>query len=169
MNIFLDDEVEEVKPVAPSEDYGKQISPTRDIGDKRDGRPTKEEERSDLAKELIAQDSLDMGVRAAANIHGIGKTTAANYTKESDAKTRLIDQKFEIQNLAVAKLMQTLNLIDPSDVEKPRDRVAILNSLSQVVDKISNGDDAKKGTGAVHLHLYAPPQKKESDYEVIDA
>jgi hypothetical protein len=63
--------------------------------------------------------------------------------------------------------MDTLNLLDPSDIEKPRDKIALMAGLSNLVDKISSNE--KEGARSVHLHLYAPKQKAEADYNVIEA
>ena len=84
---------------------------------------------------------------------------------EGNAKERVLSKKYEIQDLAVVKLMDTLQLIKPATVTKTRDQIALLTGLSNLVDKITD----KAGTpNQVHLHLYAPNQKKESDYETIE-
>lgn len=164
MNIFLEDsELEEIKPLEDkTDDHALVINPT--VGKRG-------EENSDLQKELVALDSLILGPSAAAELHGVAQSSASKYSNGKDVppeiRTNVLATKHGIEDLAVAKLMDTLNLINPSDLEKPRDKIALLSGLSSLVDKISGKD--REGNKTVHLHLYGPNQKKEQDYDVIEA
>lgn len=165
MNIFLtEEELKEVKPLDPSEDKGLVINPT--VGKREEG-------NSDLVKEIAAIDAMVIGPSAAAIIHGVPQSSVSKYSNGKDignneARARVMGMKYDIEDMAVAKLMTTLDIINPHDFDRPRDKIALVAGLSSLVDKISgksNENDVKQ----VHLHLYAPNQKKEQDYEVIDA
>ena len=167
MNIFLEDhELEEIKPIEDGDDRGLVISPM--TGSKGEVR----QEISEINKEIIAIDSIETTARKAAALHGVGKTNANRYANgkdvEPETRGRILSVKHNIQDVAIAKLMDTLNLIDPENVEKERDRIAIATGLSSVIEKMS--DRAANGSDkpAVHLHLYSPNQKVEKDYDVID-
>lgn len=163
MNIFLNDsELEEIKPVGESNDKGLVISPNNTRN-----------EIPDIVKEITAIDAINNGTREAARISGIPKSNVSAYANgrnisDPDIKARITATKYDIQDTAVAKLMETLNLINPHAVEKERDKITILNGLSNLVEKITENNQ-REGPQQVHLHLYAPNQKKESDYEVIEA
>jgi hypothetical protein len=157
-----------IKPLNGNDDHGKIITNGENEGKHR---PTKDEKRDDTIKELIAEDVLTLGAREASLIHGVGIKTAQAYSNGKqmgeDSKAKVLNQRHEIENLAVTKLMQTLELLDPDNVEKERDRVTIMTGLSKVLDSIT---EKKKDTGSqvLHLHLYDPGRKSEKDYDVID-
>ena len=169
MKIFLDsDEIEEIKPVSDSEDNGLVITK-----ENKGGAPTEEEKRTDIVKELIANDTIELGPRESALIHGVSESSAKNYAKgnhisDPEVKTRILDSKHEIENLAITKLMQTLNLLNPEWIDKERDKVAVMTGLSKVIESI-NGGDKNKTENKMVLHLHMPQMKKEADYEVIEA
>lgn len=164
MNIFLnDDELEEVKPVSPSEDRGIVIP---------DNQGKRGENNSDLTKEIAAIDAMIIGPTKSAEINGIDVPSASRYSNgqnmSADSRALVLSKKYQIEDTAVTKLMETLNILNPNDLVKTRDKIAVINGLSNLVDRIADKSD-NKGPQQVHLHLYAPNQKKESDYEVIDA
>jgi hypothetical protein len=165
MKFILDDEViEEISPISESADKAVVITPT--VG-------KREEAVSDIQKEITALDSQIIGPTRAAEINGVPASSASKYgdgkdISNPDVRARVIAAKYDIQDVAVAKLMETLNIIDPDSLTKTKDKVMVLNSLTNVVTKM--GDNNKEsGPSAVHLHLYAPNQKKETDYITIDA
>lgn len=166
MNIFLDEtELEEIKPIAPTEDKGLVINP--EVGKRGEG-------NSDLVKEVVALDSILLGPSEAARINGVPQSSASKYAdgkdiEDAETRTRIIATKNGIEDLAVTKLMETLNMLDPSDMEKPRDKIALMTGLSNLVEKVSSAKNEKEGAKQVHLHLYAPNQKQESHYKVIEA
>jgi len=168
MNIFLkEDELEEINPLKESQDKGITINPH-----KSEGRPTKENEIPDSIKEIIAIDAINTSSRDAAALHGIGRNRANDLTngigiKDPDIRARVLDVKHGIQDAAITKLMDTLELIDPRELDSVKERVMVLNSLSNLVDKLSG--DGGKDVKQVHLHMYAPNMKKEADYDVIEA
>lgn len=136
------------------------------------GRPTKEDARSDKIKEIIAEDVITLGAREAAMIHGVTERNASEYAQgdhvAKEVRDRILDRKMMIKDLALGKLLDTVELIDPNNVEKEKDRVAILSGLSQVFERLEDKKD-QGGTKVLHLHLYDPGRKKESDYgDVIE-
>lgn len=154
------EDVEEIKPISKeSEDRAIVKFPTN---------PNDNPKIPDDIKEIIAVDAIDVGVREAARIHGVSKSAAHRAIEGSDALTASVNDKFDIGNVATAKLMQTLGLLNPHDIEKEKDKIVVIDGLSRVIERI-NGKDRDKGGKTVHLHLYAPNQKKETDYgEVIE-
>lgn len=164
MNIFLnEDELEEVKPVCESEDRALVIP---------DNTGKRGEAVSDLVKEITAIDAINIGPTKAAEINGVPESSASKYSNgmdisNPDTSARVIAHKFQIQDTAVAKLMQTLNLVQPERLETVKSQMLVINGLSQLVERIAPKE--KEGPQQVHLHLYAPNQKKESEYEIIDA
>ena len=136
------------------------------IKDGRDG--TRGPNLPDLQKEIIAHDAIDIGPTRAAEIHGVSQSSASRYASgeslSEEAKTRVLDNKHQIRDLATTKLLQSLNLIDPTDIES-KDLPRVASQLSQIVERL---EDKGKGGPAVSLHLYAPIQKKIAAYEIID-
>ena len=164
----MDDEPEEIKPVKDSEDKGIVITPERN-----GGRLTKDKEREDIVKAIIAEDTIELGKESAAVLHGVSPASASRYSrgegiKDPDVKAGIIAQRHGIENVAIAKLMDTLDLLDPHSIEKETDKVKIATGLATVIEKITGGDKRGGNTQVVHLELHAPKQKSESDYETIN-
>lgn len=164
MNIFLEeDQLEEIKPLEPTEDKGVVINPT--VGERGEG-------KTELQKEIVALDTLEIGPSAAALISGVPASSASKYSQGKDmapeTRNTILSIKNDIKDLAVTKLMDTLNLLDPSDMDKPRDKIALLTAVSNLVDKIENKEKGDDGKPTVHLHLYGPKQKEVKDYATID-
>lgn len=162
MNIFLEEIPEEIKPVERSEDNGLVITP--EIGKRGEG-------VSDLQKEIIGLDALIIGPSAAAELHGVPQSSASKYANGLDVKeeTRLtiLGERHKIEDKAVTRLLNTLDLLNPAELEKPRDKIALLGALGNVLDRFTSKE--KEGTQVLHLHLHAPSQNKETDYETIEA
>lgn len=162
------DEPKIIKPLNDSDDNSIAIIQGENEGKHR---PGADEKRSDEVKEIIAEDVMTLGAREASLVHGVSERTAYAYSNGKqmgeESKARVLDQKHEIKNLALTKLMSTLNLLDPEAVEKEKDRVAIMTGLSKVVD-VMEGREVKEGAKVLHLHLYDPGRKKEADYKTLD-
>lgn len=161
MKIFLEVEDEvEIMPVPPTEDKAIVVTPSHII---------KPERVTDIVKEMAAIDAIELSVRDAGAINGVSKSQAHLYSHgiglSEEAKTRVLSKKYEIQDTAVTKLMQTLNLLDPTEMDN-KEKISLVNSLSKVT---SVGTIDEKSGVKVTLNLYTPNQKKEKDYEVIEA
>jgi hypothetical protein len=153
-----------------SSDLGKIINPNNKLDIKN--LPMKEQ-RDDLTKEMIAYDSIEIGSRTAGSIHGSTKDTVNGYSngesiKDPEIRARVLGAKHNIADKAVAQLMETLNLFDPSGIQKQSDIIKSAGILAGIVDKITGTSGSKGNEGGVHLHLYAPNQNKIEKYEIID-
>lgn len=163
MKILLEDsELEELKieDICKSSDKGIIIQ--SQVGKRSEG-------ITELQKEIIAIDALDNGASLSSRINGVPQSSASKYKDGKDlgeeAKINVLDRKYNIQDKATTKLMQTLDLFDPTDLEKPRDIIAAARDLSSILDRVSSKD--QKGN-SVHLYLYNPTQRKINEYEIID-
>ena len=126
--------------------------------------------RDEISKEIIADDAIKLGPGLAGQIHGVSAPSASKYAngldiKDEDAKARILSKKHNIADVATAKLMDTLGLIDPNDIEKPMDKVRAAAMLSGIVEKIT---EKGKSGNTIELHLYSPKQGRIENYEVID-
>lgn len=163
MNIISDEEeIKEIKieDLLKSEDKGVIIEST--VGHRDKG-------ETELTKELVAYDAIQLGPSKAAEIYGVPQSSASKYSSgkdlKEDTKTNVLSIKHQIQDRTVTKLMETLELFDPSQIDKPIDLVNAASKLSGIVEKI-NGRDKTGGSTVLHFHL--PNQRQVSDYEVID-
>lgn len=164
MKLFIDDEeIKEVtiEDVIKSEDNGRVILPT--VGERREG-------KDELIKEIVANDALTLGPSIAAKIHGVPQSSASKYLNgqdvADDTKTRILDTKHRIGNIATTKLMESLNLFDPTCIEKETDRIKAAVGLASIVEKM-NGNSKNEGT-KIELHMYAPKQRPIKEFDVIE-
>lgn len=131
----------------------------------------RDEGKDDIVKEIIANDALMLGPSRAAELHGIPQSSASKYSNgqdiaDEDTRSRVLGRKYDIAELATAKLMNALELFDPNAIEKPRDLINAASALSNIVDKVSGQG---KGGNKIELHLYAPKQNDIRKYgDVID-
>jgi len=128
------------------------------------------ENRSDLTKEITALDSLEIGATKAGEINGVPQSSASKYAvgkdiADDETRVRVLNIRNQISDMATSKLMDTLDLFDPTDIEKPRELIAAARDLSTIVEKISGKGEKDQ---QVHLHMYMPNQNKVEKYEVID-
>jgi hypothetical protein len=165
MEIFTTGKLKEVKIsdiIKESNDRGKVIVDR--VGDRGEG-------KTDLEKKAVALDSIELGPSVAAMIHGVPQSSASKYTDgkdiaDPDTRAEVLNVKHNVQDQALTKLMDTLNLFDPKDLEKPKDIVNAASQLSNIVQKLTG--DSKSGETNVSIHFYSPRQKKITDYPVID-
>lgn len=164
MKLILEEsELEELKieDLLKSNDGGKVITP--EVGKRGEG-------ESDIVKEITAIDTINFGSNVAARINGVSVPSASKYGDGKDVgneelKTKILSTKYNIQDTAVTKLMETLDLFDPTEMSKQTDIINAAQKLSSIVEKVAGGETKER---AVHLHLYAPNQKKLKDYDIID-
>jgi len=165
MNLFIEDEeIEEIKieDLFKSKDKGVVIK-------NRQGE-SRGEEIPDLQKEIIAHDTLESSGKSAALVHGNTDQSANGYARgenlPEDARNRVLAHKHDIADLAISKLMDSLNLFDPNALDKQIDIVKSASMLAGVVEKISGKTDSKGNQ--VTLNLYMPKQKSLESYNVIE-
>lgn len=163
MNLIVeDDELDEVliDDIVKSNDNGIVI-PNRQ-GDRGEG-------KSEEEKEIIAQDAIVLGPTEAAKIHGTTPSRASRYGNgldvKEDTKSEILNKKHEIGNVAVTKLMESLELFEPNDLEKPLDKVRAARDLAGIVEKMSGN---KNGIGSLAVHFHAPRQRSESEFKTIE-
>jgi hypothetical protein len=128
------------------------------------------EGREELVKQIIAHDAIALGPSEAARIHGVDQASASRYhdgldIKDEDIKSDILATRHNIADKATAKLMQALDLFDPTCIEKHVDIVKAAASLAGIVERVTGKD---KGGNEVKLILYAPKQVNVEKYEVID-
>jgi hypothetical protein len=165
MDIFTTGKLKEVKIadiIKKSDDKGKVIVDS--VGDHGDA-------KTDSEKKAVALDALEYGPTVAAMIHGVPQSSASKYKDGKDiadpeARAEVLNVKHNVQDQALTKLMDTLNLFDPKDLERPKDIVNAASQLSNIVSKLT-GENKNGGTN-VSIHFYSPRQKKIGDYTVID-
>lgn len=133
-----------------------------------DNKGKRNEGKDELTKELIAMDAIDLGPSRAAEIHNIPQSSASKYADGKDVseetRTKILDKKHQIGNLAVSKLMESLNLFEPSEIEKPLDHIRAARDLATISEKLAG--NSKSGNLVIHFH--PPNQKTEDQYEVIE-
>lgn len=169
MNLFIDDsEVEEKLISDVVKSFDKAI-----ITIKGENSGKRGEEIDPITKEIIAIDAITIGVNKAAEIHGVNHSVSSklhdgiNLEKNPEIKTRVLQTRHNIADTATTKLMETLELFNPADVEKPIDKIKSASMLAGIIEKVSSKDN-KNGGNEVHLHLYGPKQKHMNDFQVID-
>ena len=164
MKLLIDDSEIEVKPVEIiSNDKGLVIRPR--TGENRGPN------RDELTKEILAHDALEIGVRAAGRINGASKSALSEYSngndiKDTEIRDGILAKRNGIADHAVNKLIESLSLFDPNEIEKPLDQVRAAQSLASIVEKMT--PIGKNGDGEIHLHLYSPKQRHMKDYDTID-
>jgi hypothetical protein len=163
MKLLIDDSEIEVKPVEiKTEDKGLVIISR--VGERKEG-------RDELTKMIIAHDTINLGSSLAAKIHGVAESSASKYgsgldIKDSVIRDGILAKRNGIADSAVSKLIESLSLFDPSEIEKPLDQIRAAQSLATIVEKMT--PNSKQGDNEIHLHLYSPKQRPMKEYEVID-
>jgi hypothetical protein len=165
MKMIIDDseiELKEIKDI--THDHGKVIVKHEDQGKRHEAIP-------EIVKEIAAYDSLAIGSSKSAEINGVPQSSASKYgdgkdISDEDTKARIMSTKYNIADTAITKLMETLDLFNPQDIEKPNDIIKAAGQLAGIVEKVSAKE--REGGNQVHLHLYGPKQRALSSYEVIE-
>jgi predicted transcriptional regulator len=144
------------------------------------GRPKGGKNLSDLTKELIAYESVNSPLtqKQIAAIHGVTEatvnhlsqgynTTNIDTRKENeDIKAVLNERKYNIADKATAKLMQSLDLFEPTSLEQ-LDLPGAALKMASVVQKISE-NFAEHNNNNIQFIVYAPRMRSESSYETIE-
>lgn len=168
MQLLLDDsEIKEIRieDVLPkSEDRAVITIKGEHLGKRHEG-------KDDIAKEVIALDAITIGPTEAAKLHGVPQSSASKYANgqdiaDDDTRARVLSARHNIADVAVSKLMDTLGMFNPENIEKPIDQIRAAGHLANIVEKMT-GSDRNNGN-EVHLHLYGPKQKSLEHFTVID-
>lgn len=168
MNIIVpeDEEIKEItiEDAIKSNDQSKIIIKGEFQGNRGEG-------EEDLTKELVAHDAIALGTSRAAEIHNVPQSSASKYKDGKDiaddeTRARVLSTRHNIADLATTKLMESLNLFDPTSFDKQSDLVRAAGTLANIVDKVAGRND--KGGAEVKLILYGPKQVNINQYETID-
>lgn len=168
MRVFIESDGEEKEEIPPI-DSGK-VNEKDKATVKKPNNPSETPRIPQTVKELVALDAFSIGPKRTAEVHGItvaaAKTIAYGTEEGRNAQAVANMEKYGIADLATAKLMQTLHLLDPDNITKETDKIHVIAGLSKVLDNMN--DKSSDGQKTVHLHLYAPNQKEERDYPIIE-
>jgi len=111
---------------------------------------------------------------SAASAYANGATSTASYNDTPNKET-IVNAKTRVASRARAKLMLALSKLtaDKLDSAKARDLAGIARDMSQVIKNVE--PDVAPGVGGVNTGggpafvFYAPQQREESTYQVIQA
>lgn len=177
MKILLDDEeVErELKKHDISQITSNDKSQTKVIGPGSTKENHRGEAVNNVIREMAAIDSLVIGQKKSSELHGLNHNTVSDATRgeisdrvDPDLKASVDNQRYKIRDLAVSKLMNTLDLFRPDGLENQMEVVTAASKLSKVVVDMEAKDNKDKGP-QVQVILFNPRQKNESAYDVIEA
>lgn len=169
--IISDEEVAKSKiPALPLPSFditGQVISPPSFQRDPAKGKI------SDLTKEIIALDAIDtsLTVRETGRLHDVSKSNTdviqnGNHANE-ELKLKVADKRYKIGDTATTKLMQTLDLFRPDSLEQKELPGAALK-IANVLDKVINPGAESGNKNNIIFNVYAPRQRSEDSYEVIE-
>lgn len=79
------------------------------------------------------------------------------------------DERTRAEKKAVDILLASMNIL-PSKLgdAKAKELSSVAKDMSIIANQMADRDRNPDGSRSVHLHLYAPQQKKVTEYEVID-
>lgn len=99
-----------------------------------------------------------------------GATSTASYNRPDTQLSKHVDSvKDKIKNKAQARILLAMSHITAEKVEaaKLRDIAGLARDMSAV---IKNMEDSKgQGNTNITYQIYAPRERKESDYEIVEA
>ena len=111
---------------------------------------------------------------SAASAYAHGATSTASYNEQPN-KSAIVGAKERIAKKARAKLMLALTNLTPDKLAaaKARDIAGIARDMSQVMKNVepeqSNGAPGVNTGGGPAFVFYAPQQREESSYQIIQA
>ena len=175
--IHTDEEIVEKKIVLPMpeiNEHGEVLVPEI-LGRKKDSHV------SDIKKSLIALDSVVSGLsqRDIARIHGTSQALVSSLSNgyntpnidtrkpNEDVRAVISEARETVAKSASQKLMETLDIFDPSSLEQKELPSAALK-MSAVLEKASQGFNGSESGPKVAFIVMAPRMKKEEDYDMID-
>lgn len=130
---------------------------------------------NNLTREMAAIDSLTIGQKKSSIIHELNHNTVSDATRgeisdrvDSDLKAAVDNQRYKIKDMAVSKLMNTLDLFRPDALENQMEVVTAASKLSKIVVDLEAKDNKDKGP-QVQVILFNPRQNTEAKYDVIEA
>ena len=176
MKIIIPNDELELDDLSSLKDNKQDAAEIRTVGSGLKKGDKKSENRDALTVEMAGLDCLTLPQKEVARIHNLSGPSVHNYQEgkktgngavDLDLKAKILDNRFKIQNVAVTKLMESLNLFDPNACEDQKELMGSASKLAGIVDKIS-GDSKEKNENKVQIIMYQPRLKSVNDYEVIE-
>jgi hypothetical protein len=146
------------------------------------GRPEGSANKSELEKEIISYDAALLSgaltQQEIADIHGITqqevsfRAQAADRSNldtrkvDEDLRSRILQKKYNIADRATARLMDSLEFFRPETLDQ-KDLPGAALKLASVVEKMEEKKE-QGPTNNIQFMVYAPRQRSEDNYEVID-
>lgn len=133
--------------------------------------------RTNGSPNFSEEEKVTMGVRrgtgerlqSIANDFGTTPSVVMNIEKgKTKSNRKKVDELIEaVQDTALLKLMESLNLISPEKLGKlsAKDLGVFASSMSKV---IGNTKERDENDARVHLHLYAPELRSENSFKTIE-
>lgn len=130
-----------------------------------------------LTVEMAALDMAD-GMRQTdvAKVYGISQESAHHYSEgkrsehgeaDKDLELNIKDRKYQIHDKAVTKLMDTLNLFDPTACEDQKEVINAATKLAGVIDKLQTKE--QNNQAPVQVMIYSPRLRESKDYKEVEA
>lgn len=143
------------------------------------GRPEGSTNKDQVTKEIIALDGAfgSNGQKAIARIHGVtqpevsflskgfDRTNVDTRQENEELKTTINQVKHKIVDRATCKLMEALDIFEPSALDQKQLPSAMV-SVASVIERMENKGPTS-AIAPVNFHIYAPRTRHEDQYEVI--
>jgi len=153
-----------------SQDHSK----TKTIGSGSTGGNGRGKEIDPITREMIALDALVMPQKDVAVLHDVPQSLVSNAVngmvnrrEDEELKAKINDKKYQIKDLAVSKLMSTLDLFNPAGLDSQLEVVAAADRLANVVNKMEDRNTNLLGP-QVNIVFYNPRQQNENTYDIIE-
>lgn len=161
---------------------GNELSLPEIIPSPNLGKPEGTKNIDPLTKELIALDGAfvafgNMSQTDVALVHGV-KQEEVSYlsrahdrsnidTRKTDVElaTQINQAKFKIIDSATTKLMETLEIFEPSALRQ-RELPSAALQMTAIIEKLEGRGNLTNAAN-VQFHIYAPKTRNENDYDVI--
>jgi hypothetical protein len=131
---------------------------------------SQEESCKDLAELFNLSPSSVVNYKAGRNHSSLDDNSNSEIVEvKNEKKDALKEAKESIEASAINGVLQAVGLVGPmiSGIKDPTKLVRVAKDLAGLADSV-RGERPEDREKSVHVHLYAPTQKKLEDYNVID-
>ena len=157
----------------------RRLASTRNVLNRLNGKPTVIHKEKDKPrprgasvpipiKVAAAATAVQTSVKEAAQVFGIGESVVreAKNSKNPEVRDGVNDALERVRSLALDKLMNSMCLMtdDKMNAASVRELSAVAANMSRVVERTGPRDSGAN----VQLVIYAPQQRKEESYQVVD-
>jgi len=179
MNILIEEsDVKEI-PILPLPEI--EITTGRVIIPPALGRRPGTIDKTHLEKEIIALDANFSGLSQTevARIHGVTQPEVSIHSRgvdrtnldgqnvDKEIRTLINQTKHKIADRATTRLMESLDLFNPSALEQ-KDLPSAAMKMAGVVEKVTQGFEGDGNRLAVQFNIYAPRVRSEDSFQVIE-